>query len=331
MLNSSRIDVSAPLRELAALRRLPVGTCVDMAALAGDPEYAAVLAREFDMVVAENAFKPHSVWMGPREYDFSQTNRLAEFASRHHMTLRGHTLLWHQSVPKWLRTAPVAQIPGLVREYIHAIVGRYRGVITVWDVVNEALTDGEASGMRTESFWYKTLGPDYVRLAFTWAHEADPDVRLFYNDYEAEDMGAKSNAVFGLVKELKSLGVPIHGVGLQAHLINGWRASEDNRTNVRRIAGLGLEWQVTEADIRMQLEGNPPSDEQVEVQAAGYRDLMELCLTEPGCTGFVTWGFSDAHSWIPGFRKGWGAALPFDIHFRPKPAYLALSDALRGC
>jgi endo-1,4-beta-xylanase len=323
---------SAPLRELAKSRRLPIGTCVDMAALASESAYGDTIRREFDMVVAENAFKAHMVWRGPREYDFADTDRLAQFARDNGMILRGHTLVWHQAVPKWLSEGSftTGNVSDLLRDYIHAIAGRYKGAITAWDVVNEAITDGESPGYREDSFWFKAIGPDYVKLAFAWAHEADPDARLYYNDYESEDTRPKGNAVFAMVKELKSAGVPIHGVGLQCHFINGWRATDGHRDNVRRIAELGLDWQVTEADIRMQLDGKPATVEQLAEQAAGYRDLVDLCLTEAGCTGFLTWGLTDAHSWIPGFRKGWGAALLLDEQYQPKPAYDAIAEALRG-
>jgi endo-1,4-beta-xylanase len=155
-------------------------------------------------------------------------------------------------------------------------------------------------------------------------------VRLYYNDYEAESVGPKGDAVFRMVQEMKSAGVPIHGVGLQCHFINGWRATEGHRSNIRRIVELGLDWQVTEADIRIPLEGGAPTAEQLADQAAGYADLIGLCLSEPACTGFLTWGFTDLHSWIPGFWKGWGAALLLDEQYQPKPAYQAIAAALQS-
>jgi endo-1,4-beta-xylanase len=325
------LEVESPLRELAGDRRLPIGTCVDMDVLAGSDRYAQAIAREFDIVVAENAFKPHHVWTGPHAYDFSRTDRLAQFAMDRGMILRGHTLVWHQAVPMWLEQSGMSagDIKALLRDYIHAIVGRYRGTVTMWDVVNEAISDDDPSGLRTKSFWYETLGADYLALAFQWAHEADPDARLFYNDYEAEAVNPKSDAVYELVKDLQAAGVKIHGIGLQCHLINGWRAEETHRANIRRFVDLGLEWQVTEADVRIQLDGNQPTEAQLRDQAAAYRDLIELCLSEPACTGFLFWGFTDRYSWIPGFRKGWGAALPFDEEYRPKPAFYAVAEALR--
>jgi endo-1,4-beta-xylanase len=325
-------DERVSLRALAEARGFFVGTAVDMRALAGEPDYAETLRREFNMCVAENAYKQFAVWKGPDAYDFSDTDRLAAFARDNGMTLRGHTLVWHQAIPPWLREGGHApdEVRDLLRAYIHAFVGRYRGLIAMWDVVNEAITDGPTPELRPDSFWFRALGPDYLRLAFEWAHEADPDARLYYNDYEIEGLVPKSDAVYALVRRLQSEGAPIHGVGFQGHLLGGWRATDAHRANVRRFADLGLEWQVTEADIRMQLDGEPPTEAQLADQAAGYADLARLCLDDPNCRGLVVWGFTDAHSWIPGFRPGWGAALPFDEAYRPKPAYHALHAALGG-
>lgn len=331
-------STSSSLRALADARGFLIGAAVDMSALNGDdPRYTETLRREFNTCVAENVFKPSEVWIGPREYDFTATDQLADFAEASDMVLRGHTLVWHQQTPRWLSRngndwPPAEELKELLREYIHAIVGRYRGRIAMWDVVNEAIADpaegAETTGLRTDSPWYRALGPDYLRLAFQWAHEADPTANLYYNDYEIEASTLKSDAVYRLVVGLKEEGAPVHGVGMQGHLLNGWRVTDSHRANVRRFADLGLDWQITEADIRMELTEGVPTADQLVVQADGYRDLTTLCLTEPRCKGLVFWGFTDACSWIPGFRKGWGAALPLDAKYVPKPAYTAIASAL---
>jgi endo-1,4-beta-xylanase len=318
-----------PLRALAEVHGLPIGTAVDLAALASEPKYREVLHREFNLCVAENAFKPHLVWAGPYEYVFDDTDRLAEFAQQNGVMLRGHTLVWHQAVPDWLRGGNYS--PQAVREmlqaYIQTIVARYRGRISQWDVVNEAVAESGGS-LREDSFWYTAFGPDYIKSAFTWAAASDPEARLYYNDYGAEDMGPKANGVYALVSDLQAEGVPIHGVGLQCHFELGWRITDDFRNNVRRLEALGLDWQVTECDIRMRLDGAAPTSDQLTVQALGYGDLVFFCLHEARCRGFLVWGFTDRHSWIPGFRAGWGAALPLDADYHFKPAYDAIAAAL---
>jgi endo-1,4-beta-xylanase len=329
-MNELQDDYRMPLRALADMRGLPIGTAVDMPALEAEPKYRETLHKEFNACVAENAFKQPAVWKGPYEYSFAAPDRLAAFAQENGMALRGHTLIWHQAVPHWLRDGdyPARAVRDMLRAYIHAFVGRYRGRIGQWDVVNEALADD--GGLRRDSFWYRTYGEDYISEAFTWAGEADPDARLYYNDYGAEDMGPKSNGVYALVRRLQSQGTPIHGVGLQCHFENGWRVTDDHRANVRRLEGLGLDWQVTECDIRICLDGPAPTAEQLAEQARGYGDLIGLCLDEAGCRGFLVWGFTDRHSWIPGFRAGWGAALPLDDDYQPKQAYDAIAAALWG-
>ena len=318
-----------PLRALAEVHGLPIGTAVDLAALASEPEYREVLHREFNLCVAENAFKPHLIWTGPYEYDFEGPDRLADFAQKNGMLLRGHTLVWHQAVPEWLRQGGYSRqaVRVMLQAYIQTIVTRYRGRISQWDVVNEALADSGES-LRKDSFWYTAFGPDYIKSAFIWAAESDPEARLYYNDYSIEDMGPKANSVYALVSNLQAEGVPIHGVGLQCHFELGWRSTDDFRSNVRRLEALGLDWQVTECDIRMQLDGAAPTAAQLALQAAGYRDLVCYCLEEARCRGLVLWGFTDRHSWIPGFRDGWGAALPLDADYQPKPAYEAIADVL---
>lgn len=337
---SSADGAATSLRRLAEARGLPVGAAVNMAALGGDdPRYAETLRAEFNACVAENAFKPSEVWIGPREYDFSVTDRLADFAAENGMLLRGHTLVWHQQTPRWLssesgRGVPAEELSGLLRKYIHTMVARYKGRIAQWDVVNEAIHDpdpeGATPGLREESVWHRALGPDYLAQAFRWAHEADPDARLYYNDYEIEDLGPKSDAVYTLLRDLLAQGVPLHGIGFQGHLLNGWRVTEAHRANVRRFTELGLEWAVTEVDIRMRLDGAPPTPEQLADQAEGYEELTRLCVTDPQCRALIFWGFTDRYSWIPGFRKGWGASLPMDEEYLPKPAYHAVCKALTG-
>lgn len=323
------------LRNAKKRRDIVIGTAVDMTALRYQSNYRQIVAREFDACVAENAFKQYEVWMGPETYDFTETDRLVEFAQDNNMALRGHTLIWHQGVPQWLlkgRFAPEA-VKQVLQQYIHTFVSRYRSQICAWDVVNEAIADDmdpqDTPGLRTDSFWYQTLGPDYIALAFQWAHAADPQAKLYYNDYEAEVIGRKSDLVYALVKRLREQSIPIHGVGLQGHMELGWNRAQAMRPNVRRLVALGLEWQITEADIRIPLQDGEATQEQLERQANEYAELLEVCQGERGCTGFLVWGASDAHSWIPGFRPGWGASLLLDGKLSTKPAYEAVRTVLQ--
>jgi endo-1,4-beta-xylanase len=316
-----------PLRAMAARRDFYVGAAVSMRPFGKDAVYRETLAREFNVCVAENAFKFSYVQPARGAYDFSDTDALVAFAETNGMKLRGHTLVWHRSVPAWLRQGRFSrdEAVAILRDHVAALVGRYKGKIWAWDVVNEAVAD-DGSGLRTDSYWYRTIGPEYIEMTFRFAHEADPDAILYYNDYGAEGGGPKSDAVYELVRSLKEKGVPIHGVGWQMHLINGSsRITPAHRENARRIADLGMEISVTELDVRIQM---PASRRELETQAATYREVMAFCLSEPSCKSLVMWGFTDKHSWIPRFFPGYGAALIFDRRYRPKAAYAAMREAL---
>src|SRR5262249_24476989 len=193
-----------------------------------------------------------------------------------------------------------------------------------WDVVNEAVSDNNGQ-LRTDSFWHQKIGPEYIAMAFQFAHEADPDAKLYYNDYSAEGSGAKSDAVFNLVSGLVNQGAPINGVGWQMHQINPFRIQQAHRNNAARLAALGLEFSITEMDVRISL---PTTAQELDGQALAYRDVVEFCLSQPNVKTLVTWGFTDKYSWIPGFFTGFGDALIFDANYQPKPAYSAMLNAL---
>ncbi len=189
-------------------------------------------------------------------------------------------------------------------------------------MVNEAIDD---RGNPRETLWSQMIGPDYIEMAFRFAHEADPDAKLFYNDYNDESLNAKSNAVYALVKELKAKGVPIDGVGWQMHLVNGFRIRAEHRENAARLAELGVDIAITELDVRTPLPATKPA---LERQADAFGDVTGFCLALANCHTLMTWGFTDGSSWIPGFFGGYGDALPFDAEYRPKPAWQAMHDAL---
>lgn len=317
-----------PLRAAAQAHNLLIGAAVDVTALRHDSTYAGTLAREFSAVTPENALKFGPLRPAQSTYDFDDADFLVDFAQAHSMQVRGHTLVWHNQLPGWLTggTYTRDQLIAVLRDHISTVVGRYRGRISTWDVVNEGVDD--TSGGLRDTLWLRGIGPDYIELAFRFAHEADPAARLFYNDYGAEGLGAKSDAVYALVRDLKSRGVPIDGVGLQSHFTRGdLPPLADLDANIKRLGALGLQVQVTELDIRTQL---PATDIALRKQAGEYGSYLGVCLANPSCTMFVTWGFTDKYSWIPQFYPGLGAALPFDEAYHPKPAYHALLDALIG-
>lgn len=326
--NESPDDLAPPdttLRGVSEGMNLYIGAAVGTDLQLTDPRYARVLAREFSMVAPENAMKPGPLRPNAQTYAWSDADQLVEFAVANGQAVRGHTLVWHESIPSWMQTANWSneQVEAMLREHIMTVAGHFKGKLVAWDVVNEAV-ENDASMRRT--FWYTKLGPEYLEKAFRWAHEADPGAKLFYNDYGAEGRGAKSDAVFALVRDLVQKGVPIHGVGLQMHVSASSPVPKaDLAWNMARFAALGLEVHITEMDVRIPV---PATGAALLQQATAYRNALDACVEQPACTAFVLWGFTDRYSWVPGFFDGMGDALIFDSEYEPKIAYTVMRDGL---
>jgi endo-1,4-beta-xylanase len=313
------------LREMAQARGFYIGAAVAMPFL-DDKVYQATLKNQFNICVAENAFKMESLRPSRDRFDFSTADKLAEFAQTNHLRLRGHTLIWHSRNPWWLTQRQWTREEGLriMEEHITTVMRHFQGKVYAWDVVNEAVSDQAPWGVRPDSIWTKIVGPDYVEKAFEFARRADPQAALYYNDYGAEGAGPKADAVFQLLKKLKSKNL-VDGVGWQSHFESGWKADQGHAANAGRLAKLGLEISITELDFRFTLPSTP---EKLATQAKSYRSMLRFCLSQPNIKAMVLWGFTDKSSWIPYFFKGQGDALIFDRDYRPKPAYDALTDVL---
>ncbi|HEX6972199.1 MAG TPA: endo-1,4-beta-xylanase [Limnochordia bacterium] len=319
------------LRHLAAGRDLWIGAAVAYAptAFPTDSRYVNTLAREFNVLVAENVMKWQTIRRdGRASWRFQFGDELVAFAQSHGMRVRGHVLAWHSGIPSWLARASFSreEAIALLEEHIARVVGRWKGRIWAWDVVNEAIADGPAGSRRSpqESVWERWIGEDWIDVAFRAAAAADPDALLFYNDYNIEaPFSAKQNAVYNLIAGLQARGVPIHGVGFQGHFVLGQTPSKAAlMASMDRFAALGLIVQVTELDIRM----SPPiTPAKLAQQAEESRRVVEACLEHPACDTVVLWGIDDGHSWRAG-----GAPLLFDARLEPKPAYFAVREALAG-
>jgi len=333
---------SAPaqtLRSSGAQRGVLMGAAVNTADIASDA-IAAILAQQYNMIEADNEMKWPAIEPMEGKFNFTPGDTLASFAEAHGMKLRGHNLLWHSYNPPWLAKGSFtpSQLYTLLETYITTVAAHFKGKVFAWDVVNEALADN-GSGLR-DSIWYNRpgiglTGPGYVDQAFRWAHAADPKALLFYNDYGVEDANKnpKSDAMYSLVKGMLARGVPIHGVGLQFHV--SAKPSEVSPVgmdaNIARLTALGLQVHITELDVRVPVDANGNAlASDLAAQAQRYHDIVSACLKYKGCTAIQTWGFTDKHSWVPHFFKGYGAALPFDKELQPKPAYASMLQALRG-
>jgi endo-1,4-beta-xylanase len=231
-----RREGSAPsLRQTAGLRGLTVGTAVEPGFLAAEESYRSVVANEFSTLTPENVMKFDHIHPARESYSFCESDSLVSYAAANHMQVRGHTLVWHQQLPEWLSRGEFSreELITILRDHIHTVVRRYRGRVAAWDVVNEAF---ESDGSLRDSLWVRGIGPEYIEMAYGWAHEADPDALLFYNDFGAEGLGAKSGAIYSLLARLRKQGVPVHGAALQMHLEAFAVQADEMKKNMRRLA-----------------------------------------------------------------------------------------------
>ena len=315
------------LRSLGQKRGIDIGTAVDFAPFTNDANYREVLAREFQMLVPENAWKFENVQPERNQFEFTNIDKLIEFAKDNKMEVRGHPLVWHYSVPKWVDKGNFSreELIEILRNHIYTVVGRYRGQIPVWDVVNEAINE---DGSLRDTIWLRNIGPEYIDMAFRWAHEADPQAKLFYGEYMTEEINPKSDGVYNLVSSLLQRGVPIQGVGFQSHLGLSYLPNLDSLAkNFDRFNQLGLEVQFTELDMKIQ-DGTGSMEKRLAEQAKAYRDLMQVCLQAKKCTALIMWGFTDRYTWIANVTGKVEAPLIFDESYRPKLAYEAITEVL---
>jgi len=302
-----------------------VGTSVVTGPLRADRAYRALIGREFDSVTPENQAKWAAVEPEPGAPAYGDLDALVDFALANHLAVRGHTLVWDppsgNALPAWVQAIrdPVALRAALVA-HIDAEVGRYAGRIDRWDVVNEPL---EPLGTALAPNRFLTvLGAQYIDIAFATARRADPKATLWLNENAFEHLPAKADALVELVAGLVHVGVPIDGVGLQAHFVSGHAPAPGViETLVTRLRKLGVAVAITELDIPMTAAG-------AAAQADAYRQVVTECL-RAGCDEITVWGANDAVTWLDAFlgRKDTNPLL-FDAANRPKAAYDAFRSAL---
>src|SRR4051812_21519544 len=228
-----------PLRAAASAAGKLVGAAGHSSFLA-DPRYSRVFDRHFNYVTAEYEMKWDPIERTRGAEDFSGGDAIAAYAAAHGMQVKGHALVWHQAVPSWVTGLSAADLRTEFDRHIRSVASHYQGRVVAWDVVNEAIDDGNGFRLRDSVFRQK-LGDGYIADAFRSARAADPQALLFYNDYSGEGLGGKSDAIYDLVRNLVTAGVPIDGVGLQMHIRAAAPPPEASvAANMRRLAALGL-------------------------------------------------------------------------------------------
>jgi endo-1,4-beta-xylanase len=316
----------------------PIGVAVSPRALKTDEAF--LIRREFNSITPENAMKMGPIHPREQEYFWIDADSIVAFARRNKMKIRGHTLCWHNQMPPWMftnakgDTVSKTVLLARLKDHITAVVSRYKGKIYAWDVVNEVISD-KADEVYRKSAWYKICGPDYIAEAFRYAHEADPDALLFYNDYNEIDP-VKREKIFNMVSALKKSGVPIHGIGLQAH----WAINEPSRDQLEktlaRFSESGLKLQITELDISVYPKEHNAREKQAADQDQAFtaekeQKQLEVYATcfelfrkyKQHITGVTFWNISDRRSWLDNFpvrdRKDY--PLLFDKDLKPKKVY----------
>jgi endo-1,4-beta-xylanase len=316
-----------------------IGVAVSPQSLKTDE--AGLILQEFNSLTPENAMKMGPIHPFEKAYNWTAADSIAAFAKRNNLKLRGHTLCWHNQTPRWFFTdsATGKQVTKEIllqrlKDHITTVVSRYKGIIYAWDVVNEAISDKNDEYLRP-SLFYQICGEEFIAKAFQWAHEADPNALLFYNDYNEIDP-VKREKIIRMIKDLKTKGVPVHGVGLQGHWAINEPSKEQLENTLKDFSPLGLTMQVTELDISVYPKEHNARERKAEdydtaftaekeqKQMEVYKNCFELFKKYRKNISSVTfWNISDRHSWLDNFpvrgRKDY--PLLFDAQLKPKKAY----------
>lgn len=319
-----------PKLDIPNLRQSPVkmGAAVSIEPLKNDAKYKEILINEFSSITAENAMKMSVMSKSKGVYDFDDADYIVDFAQQNNMRVHGHTLIWYRETPSWVNSFSGNKDAwkALLKEYIQDVVTHFKGKVESWDVVNEVILD---DGTYRPSVWLTNIGTEYIELAFQYAHEADPDAILFYNEYGQEYSHAKHVAINKLVDELLEKNVPIHGVGLQMHTdIN----KEESRIKyaIRAVASRNLKVHVSELDVSVNPDdeaGVTFTDDLAKKQQAMYRYVTQGMMEIPAGLqfGITMWGVTDQYSWRYS-APDW--VLPFSKDYTRKPAYDGILQGL---
>ncbi len=295
--------------------------------------FREVAGSVFSSITAGYEMKMRHVARSPDVYSWHNVDALVEFAEANRMQVHGHTLVWHESTPEWLERFDGSdeEFEAAVREYIFTMVGRYKGRVASWDVVNEAL---DSSGGLRDTVFRRRMGDDYVARLFRYAREADPEVLLFYNDYGTPRNPRKRDAMLAMVDDFQRRGIPIDGVGLQLHVTYSFPGIGQIKAVMEELVSRGLLVHVSELDVRV----NPDGD-QTELtrsrsvdQYLRFKEIVTAFLALPPENRYAitVWGLRDGDSWL---IARWGNPewpLLFGDDLEPKPAYLGFLEALEG-
>jgi endo-1,4-beta-xylanase len=275
----------------------------------GDSTYSTIAGREFTMVTAENEMKPDATEPQRGQFTFGSGDQIYNWATQRGMKVRGHTLAWHSQQPGWMQSLSGSSLRQAMIDHINGVMAHYKGKLAYWDVVNEAFNE---DGSRRQSNLQST-GNDWIEVAFRTARNADPSVKLCYNDYNIENWSyAKTQGVYRMIQDFKNRGVPIDCVGLQTHFTGGSSLPGNFQQTLSSFAALGVDVALTEVDV-------------TNASTAQYGGLTQACVNVPRCVGITVWGVRDSDSWRSSENP-----LLFDGGGNKKPAYTSVLNALNA-
>lgn len=331
------VIMNAALRQLASSKGILYGASAKYPELSSDAEIRAQYTRECAVLVPENELKLGELRRNVDQFNFDAADWMVDFAETNNILFRGHTLIWNQSIPPWLRDYATQQnAEQLMMDHIKTVMGRYVGKIYSWDVVNEVVQLGQPNHLM-QSLWLEQVGSDYIEMAFRTAAEVDPNTLLVFNEnrfeYESRNASARQEATLNLLSNLKAKGTPIHALGIQGHLwghLNQDINYTQYREFLRNVADLGLKILITELDV---VDQELPGDvtDRDRMVATAYEAYLTAVLDEPAVIAVITWGLSDRYTWVSRFFPRSDnlpvRPLPLDINLNRKPAWTAIANA----
>ena len=310
----------------------PFGAAINASILRSNTKYKDLIVKEFSSITAENAMKFATLHPAQNTYNYADADEIVALAAANGKRVHGHTLNWYKSLPTWVTnfSGTTADWENLLKTHIQTVVGHFKGKVASWDVVNEAFED---DGTYRQSIWVQKLGTDYIARAFQYANQADPDALLFYNDFGHEYSATKRTAIINLVNNLKSRGIPIHGIGMQMH--TRYNQTDANITAaITAAAATGLKVHISELDVALNPDNNQAltyNASLADLQAAKYKFIVQTYNAIPKLQqfGITTWNVTDADSWIPTeySRPDW--PLPFNSNYERKAAYQGILDGVK--
>ncbi len=328
---ASQIDPMS-LRNLAntRFRKLNIGTAVNTAVLFTDERYRNLALSQFSMLTPENSMKPQFIHPKPGTYVFEPADQLVDIALKNTIAVHGHALVYDKSTPDWMTKSLKAKRQEIMVSHIETVVGHFKGRVAEWDVVNEpfskknALYKNGKTGLEP-NMWFEAMGEEYIDLAFKTARQIDPSAKLYLNDYGVENDGQHWDALLALIKRLKQRNVPIDGVGFEAHVYSDgdYINAGQLKKHMKMLAGLGLLTRISEIDVT----GDDPKE-----QINQYVTALDICLKEPNCTSYTTWGITDLYGSTTRsdrYPLVYGTSLLWDKDMKAKPAYDALQERLQ--